>query len=360
MPTLGDAMAEMLGLALAERAASTGPLPGRAQEMLEGLRRLVPFDAAWLALADPIGSGYTTLASTALDEGTVLYLSGPQNAHDIEVTQTDRARPPLSPSDLPYPAEDLPTWAECLIPAGFREALAVSLFDSGQRHVGFLALLSSSRQPPLPAVRRRLHRSTRVLAHGIDPWRSLAAVARVVRGATAGLVLCSDSVTGRLPGLDGDALLAEGTAVVTIARSLIGDGRVFASFLWPRGGRHAPDGHVRVTVLASPAEASAHLLGAVVLSPATDLRELTPRELEVTGLLVEGCSNQEIAHVLVVAPRTVAAHLEHILAKFDAPTRTLAAVRAEREGLYVPVSPSPCRPWTGRSAGGVAPSAPVP
>ncbi|WP_324273181.1 hypothetical protein [Blastococcus brunescens] len=32
----------------------------------------------------------------------------------------------------------------------------------------------------------------------------------------------------------------------------------------------------------------------------------------------------------------MAAHLEHILCKLGAPTRTLAAVRAEREGLYVP------------------------
>jgi DNA-binding NarL/FixJ family response regulator len=81
----------------------------------------------------------------------------------------------------------------------------------------------------------------------------------------------------------------------------------------------------------------------VVLSPVTDLRGLTPRELEVLGLLVEGCSNQQIARALVVAPRTVAAHLEHVLAKLDAPSRTLAAVRAEREGLYVPQVAPPCR-----------------
>jgi DNA-binding NarL/FixJ family response regulator len=74
----------------------------------------------------------------------------------------------------------------------------------------------------------------------------------------------------------------------------------------------------------------------VLLSPAGPLRGLTPRELEVLGLIVEGRSNQEIAARLVVAPRTVAAHLEHILAKLDAPSRTLAAVRAERTGLFVP------------------------
>jgi DNA-binding CsgD family transcriptional regulator len=188
-----------------------------------------------------------------------------------------------------------------------------------------------------------LHQLTRVLAHGIDPLRSLAAAARVVRGATAGAVLCRASATLPLPGLDGDALLTEGSPVIAIARSYINDGQVFASFLWPRGGRHAPDGHVRVTVLAGSGETSASVPGTVVLSRATDLRGLTPRELEVLGLLIDGWSNLQIARALVVAPRTVAAHLEHILVKLDAPTRTLAAVRAEREGLYVPLSPSPCR-----------------
>jgi DNA-binding CsgD family transcriptional regulator len=311
--------------------------------MLQTLRRLVPFDAAWLAVADPMSSRYTSVASTDLDHGTLEYLSGPQMAHDIEVAGTDRARPPLSPSDLPYPATEIPTWAEWFIPTGFHEALGVALFDGGQRHVGHLTLLFSSKEPPSLVERRRLHQLTPLLARGSDPLRSLAAAARLVRGATAGAVLCRDSATRPLPGLDGDALLAEGSPVVTIARSCIDEGQVFASFLWPRGGRHAPDGHVRVTALAGPGEAPASVLGTVVLSPVTDLRGLTPRELEVLGLLVDGCSNQQIARALVVAPRTVAAHLEHILVKLGAPTRTLAAVRAEREGLYVPLSPSPCR-----------------
>jgi DNA-binding NarL/FixJ family response regulator len=67
-----------------------------------------------------------------------------------------------------------------------------------------------------------------------------------------------------------------------------------------------------------------------------DPQGLTPRELEVRGLIVEGCSNRQIACTLVVSRRTVAAHVEHIVAKLRAPTRTHAAVRAERAGLYVP------------------------
>jgi DNA-binding NarL/FixJ family response regulator len=92
---------------------------------------------------------------------------------------------------------------------------------------------------------------------------------------------------------------------------------------------------------------AAGLGGLVLLSALPDLHELTPRELEVLGLMIDGLSNQEIARTLVVAPRTVAAHIEHLLVKLDATTRTLAAVRAERLGLYVPAV---ARSFAGRGA----------
>ena len=168
--------------------------------------------------------------------------------------------------------------------------------------------------------------------------RSIIAAARLVRGATAGAVLRADGSCQPLPGLPGDALLQPGSPLLAEGREHSEQGHLHSSFLWPLGGRRAPDGHVRVTVLAIPEDVPPGLTAVTLLSPATGVRGLTSRELEVLGLLVEGRSNQEIAHTLVVTPRTVATHLEHVLVKLDAPTRTLAAVRAEREGLYVPAS----------------------
>src|SRR3954447_17127794 len=194
-------------LLLAEVATSAGTTSERAQAMLEVLRPVVPFDGAWLALADPLRHAYHSLASVDLDVPTVLVLSGPLNARDIEVTGVDQERPPLSPSDLPYPVEDLPTWAECLIPGGFHEALALALFAPAGRQGGYLALLSGGQQPPSPATRHRLGRLAPVLAHGIDPMRSLLTAVRLVRGATAGVVLHADGGCQPLPGLRGDAIL---------------------------------------------------------------------------------------------------------------------------------------------------------
>jgi DNA-binding CsgD family transcriptional regulator len=325
---------------LAEIAVSSDPLLRRAEQLLAALRRVVPYDGAWLALVDPAHPSYATLAGADLADSTSTFLTGPQHAQDIEVTGSHLVAVPRSPSDLPYPAEELPSWAEYLIPAGYREALGMALFAPDGRSVGFLTLLSGSRDPPSPDTRHRLTQLTAVLVAGIDPMLSLAAVVRLVRGASAGVVLREDGRIEVLPGLQAHVLLAAGSAVLVVARASIDAGRVYRSFLWPVGGRQAPGGHVRITVLASAEDLPIRLTGMVLISPPGDLRGLTPRELQVLGLLIDGYANAAIARALVVAPRTVAAHLEHILVKLDAPSRTLAAVRAERAGLYVPRPPA--------------------
>ncbi|MET0929803.1 MAG: LuxR C-terminal-related transcriptional regulator [Aeromicrobium sp.] len=164
----------------------------------------------------------------------------------------------------------------------------------------------------------------------------LLTTARMVRGVTAGTVLRDDGLTEALPGLSGDLLLDAGSPVLTLARQQLGNGLLHSSFLWPRGGTFAPDGHARITVLAAPEDAPTVLIGMALMSPPRNLPGLTPRELEVLGLVIDGCSNYEISQALFVAPRTVAAHIEHLLVKLEVRTRTTAAVRAEREGLYVP------------------------
>jgi HD-GYP domain-containing protein (c-di-GMP phosphodiesterase class II) len=60
---------------------------------------------------------------------------------------------------------------------------------------------------------------------------------------------------------------------------------------------------------------------------------LTPREIEVLRMLARGLSNKQIAQRLVISPRTVASHAEHIYAKIDAPTRAAAGLFAMQHGL---------------------------
>jgi HD-GYP domain-containing protein (c-di-GMP phosphodiesterase class II) len=60
---------------------------------------------------------------------------------------------------------------------------------------------------------------------------------------------------------------------------------------------------------------------------------LTPREVEVLTQLAQGLSNKEIAQRLVIAPKTVGNHAEHIYAKIGAQTRAAAGLFAMRHGL---------------------------
>ena len=60
---------------------------------------------------------------------------------------------------------------------------------------------------------------------------------------------------------------------------------------------------------------------------------LSPRELEVLQLLVEGSTNKEIATRLSLSPDTVKNHVLRITQKLGAADRTQAAVTAIREGL---------------------------
>jgi len=324
---------------MVEVASSTDPLPQRAHAVLQSLGRWVPADAAWLALSDPRSHTYATAASTGLDRSIVAYLDRPAAAVEIQETGLNRDQPPVSLTELPTPLEELPTWSECLIPAGFRGGLGVPLFEPGGLLVGVLGLLSSSREPPFLESRDRLGQLSPVIARGLSPMRSLLAAARIVQGAAAGAVLLRDGTTCPLPGLGDHALLVGSSPVAEIARGALGDGQVYRSFMWP--ARHGSRGgsHVRITVLAAT-DLPAFVLGIALVTPDVDTRGLTPRELEVLGLLVDGRSNQQIARRLAVAPRTVAAHVEHLLEKLKAPTRTVAAVRAEREGCYVPPHPA--------------------
>jgi HD-GYP domain-containing protein (c-di-GMP phosphodiesterase class II) len=60
---------------------------------------------------------------------------------------------------------------------------------------------------------------------------------------------------------------------------------------------------------------------------------LTAREIEVLRLVARGLSNREIGEQLVISPKTVGNHVEHIYAKIGASTRAAASLFAVRQGL---------------------------
>jgi DNA-binding NarL/FixJ family response regulator len=70
-------------------------------------------------------------------------------------------------------------------------------------------------------------------------------------------------------------------------------------------------------------------------APAAPAEGLTPRELEVLSLLAEGLSNKAIAERLGISDHTAKFHVNAILGKLGAGSRSEAIVRAARLGLVV-------------------------
>ena len=69
-----------------------------------------------------------------------------------------------------------------------------------------------------------------------------------------------------------------------------------------------------------------------VMAPGSWLADtLSPRELEVLGMVAEGASNAEIASRLVIGDATVQSHVKHILRKLGVRNRTEAARRYLRQ-----------------------------
>jgi DNA-binding NarL/FixJ family response regulator len=95
---------------------------------------------------------------------------------------------------------------------------------------------------------------------------------------------------------------------------------------------------------ASPAQIAAALQAAaagLIAMPAENLpalsaaetEPLTPREMEVLEMLAEGLSNKLIAGHLGISEHTAKFHVNSILAKLNAGTRTEAVMRGLRLGL---------------------------
>ncbi len=85
----------------------------------------------------------------------------------------------------------------------------------------------------------------------------------------------------------------------------------------------------------------ADLATVLLMSPSPDpvtdvlIEPLTPREIEVLHLLAEGMTNRAIAQRLEISEHTVKFHVNAILGKLGAQSRTDAVVRATRLGVIL-------------------------
>ena len=69
--------------------------------------------------------------------------------------------------------------------------------------------------------------------------------------------------------------------------------------------------------------------------PARKIEALSPREIEVLGMMAEGISNKEIAARMGISEHTVKFHVSSLLGKLGAVTRAELVGLAIRRGLIM-------------------------
>jgi DNA-binding NarL/FixJ family response regulator len=119
----------------------------------------------------------------------------------------------------------------------------------------------------------------------------------------------------------------------------------FAAAAWAAGARALLPREAASSTMAAAIDAAAHGLVTLdaslvpaLLTPATQasstlLEALTPREQQVLHLLAQGLPNKAIARQLTISEHTVKFHVNAILGKLGAQSRTEAVVLATRLGL---------------------------
>jgi hypothetical protein len=317
-------------------AVAPATITQRAEALLAPLRRVHAFDAAHIALLDPerrvqppvVRRGYPTRFGEYLDSSAMV--------DDLEMFGLHRDRGPMRAVDSPVPLGDLPVWTEWTQPAGFGEAVGVPLHTADGRYLGVLGMHTNTSTPASEAVCDRLAALAPLIAHAVDPMRSIAALACLVTEAAAGVVLTRGGDTRRLGGLRTHRLLVPGSPLLIEAANRHAAGDAHATFLAPDNCSYGPRSYQKVTMLRCPKQPPYHLTTIVLLSRPLDLVGLTHQELIVLGALIQGWDHGRIVATVGMSRQAIIEAVEKARLKLGAPTRDSALIRSADRGLYIP------------------------
>jgi len=317
---------------VAQSAAAPLAPADRAPALLDALRGLVPYDCAALSAWDALAQVYRPLANAGYSPPLLGAVHSTRFREELASFGALEHRRPLRIRDLPCDPASVGTIAELVWPAGLREGMTLALYAADGRHVGVLNLSTAEARHPTDEARWAVGLLAGALGAAMDGAGLLAALAGADHAGTAAVAVSKPEAPLAL-GTARSALLAPGSALLAHVCRVVPVRP--ARFLWP-----GADGWHPVQVLACREASLPAYTAVVAVAPAHDACGLTRRELDVLTLLAAGRTNATIADALVVARRTVSTHVERILAKLGAASRTEAAVTAVREGLLVPWPPA--------------------
>jgi hypothetical protein len=300
---------------MAEIAVSAGDVQQRAQALLA--RRVVPYAAAWIAVRDPETRQHRPVAQEGDTTPLATYFALPEADHEVELLGLNRFRPPVRASDLPLPLEEVRAWGEYLLPAGFRDGLAMGIFADDGRHLGFISLLTDDPAQRTTAYVDLVAGARPLLAHALDRMPALAAAAQLVDDPVGGAVLSRGGRCLPAPGIPMHPLL---TPTATGAH---------ACFLSPWS-----ESLLRVTVLNCLDERTDHLSALILLSTPNGHAEMGLTDLQVLGALLDGWPLARVSAECAVPG--LAHHLEHLARHLGCASAHALLMHASAQGLYIP------------------------
>ncbi|WP_436697995.1 response regulator transcription factor [Nocardioides sp. BYT-33-1] len=315
------------------------PATVRATAVLHRIGEAIPLEAAALSTFDPVEERHLTIAEIGYSDPVLTYLNdGFVNGDPAFLTMRFRNPRPLRWCDIPN-YRDMFSAHEVFIPGGFAEGSTTCLFTRDGRYTGALHLSSDSPLPISDSAVETLIALQRVIAPLMDAMRPPEGHSwtDLLEDAAEAALITHDRRLVALPGLRRDRWLADDSPLT--AELLARPEGPPARFAWvsPSGRCH----EVRTTRLATGV--------LVTLREAAAPYRLSPREVQVLTLVAAGLGNPAIGLSLSLSPRTVATHVEHILAKLGCATRVAAASKAVAEGIVPLTVSTPSTPLLART-----------
>jgi DNA-binding CsgD family transcriptional regulator len=302
------------GYSLAETAAAAAqgaPFHGR---LLRELASVVGASAGIVTRRADGRAILEVLAVEGYDARLVRFMTSPRLLERDPAMQSirrDASRAPIRTwHDRDYVYETSATVRNYLRPAGFRGGLSLRCFAERGRHVGDVHL--STRERCLPS-------DEQLDALG----RSLATVRALIDSSAGRSGAAALGETGEIRFVDDPADPKDLGAIVSLVRVSVPRAARRPVLRW----RSTRGAWYRIEL--SPGEAGV----AATVRREPPPHGVTARELDVLRHLCSGARNSEIARALAISERTVAHHVENVLAKLGTSTRTAAVARALREGL---------------------------
>jgi hypothetical protein len=314
---------------VAEIATSRGGMEQRAHALLTPLRSVVPYSAAWIAVRDPETRLHRPVAQDGATTALARYFALPEADDELEALSLNRCQPPVRATDLPVPLDETRAWGEYLLPAGFRDGLAMPLLSDDGRHLGFISLLTDGPGHRTTTFSGLLEQLRPLLALALDRLPSLATAALATEDAIGAAVLSRGGRSLPLPGMPLHPLLASGTLVVALARKYASDAGSPGSFLSPWAG-----GFARITVVDCREEGIDHLATLALVSPARDAAGLSLPDLQALSGLVSGWDEEQIRARCGVAQ--VGARMRSVAHSMGFASTDALLTHAAAEGLYLP------------------------